>query len=724
MKQLKTTTLIRDYWFIFPTLLGIITLAAYYPSLHYSFQFDDIANITKHFNIRYHTWSSLFFKSSRWLSFWLNAIHYSIGKFDPFSYRVGNVLIHLSNGMLVFAILFFALSRLRQKNFFQEHSFAISLLTATLFWLHPVQTQTVSYVIQGELEGMAALFSLGTIFCFLLRSYNTGTTKIIATLALFTLTLFACGTKEITIMLPALLLLVDWFFVAQGSWQDLKSRWWLHSIVTFSMLSMYIYLLKPKFFADLFGFKMLAKNNIGNVITKDPDARITPYAYFISQFKVILHYLWIFIWPYGISVEYDWVLSDGFFAPDAVIPFATLLMLACGIWYLLHHNKINPLAFGALWFALCAAPRSSIIPSPELLVDYKTYLPSIGWLFIIATALIYACQFIINKFFAQTAWLVPAHAQLAFIFLLSIPLGHATQQRNTVWRSGKEFWWNIIQNAPGKARAYNNYGVELSQTDGDFEGAIPYFKKAIAMDKKYPDPCNNLAVAYARTDNINGAIEAITQGLTINPYYPEGYNNLASFFLTKKDYANAKRALETALRLRPYYGKAFYNLGRVYLAEDNKEEAWKYFKKCCLEGDLDTADGFKVYAQTSLSLKKYGDAIVGYTKLLELQPNDPGSWFNLGNAYFLKEEYTKALSIYQQLLVHHPGDQMLLYNIGETYAHMDQLHKAIEYFEQAPQMIARNAARLAECYSKVGNETKAKELLAQTSQQALQAHPA
>lgn len=708
----KKPDIVEKYWFIPPVVLSIITIFVYRPSFHYNFQFDDVANITKHFHIRHHTFTSLFFTGSRWLSYWLNSIHYSIGKFDPFSYRLGNALIHSTNGLLVFLVLFFGLKRLHQKNFFQIHSFAIALVTSTLFLLHPVHTQTVSYVIQGELEGMAALFSLSTILCFLLfTSTHRMVSKIIVGITMYTLALFACGTKEITIMIPALLLLIDWFFVAQGSWQDLKKRTWVHVLMIFSVFAMYSFLLKPKFFAELFGLKMIAKNNIGNVITKDPTAQITPLAFCISQFKVILHYLWIFIWPFNISVEYDWMLSDGFFAPDAIIPFMVLTLLTSGIMYLLHHNRINPVAFGALWFGLAVAPRSSIIPSPELLVDYKTYLPSIGWLFLLAAGIIKLYEYTRNALPYHISWLTGVRGHAILALLLALPLGYATQQRNLVWSSGLEFWGNIIKNAPGKARAYNNYGVELSQELGKFAEAIPYFKKAIAMDKKYPDPCNNLAVAYARTNDIDNAIEAMKQGLRINQAYPEGYNNLASFFLTKKDYANAKQSLEFALKLRPYYGKAFYNLGRVYMAEGNQEKAWECFKNCCMKGDLDNEIGFRTYAQTSLTLQKYTDAIIGYCKLLEINPTDRPARFNLANCYYLTGEFEKALQKYQQLYAQDPTDEMLIYNIGETYARLGYYDKAIEYLEKTPRSRQRGATRLAECYKKTGQFEKAKNIV-------------
>ena len=120
---------------------------------------------------------------------------------------------------------------------------------------------------------------------------------------------------------------------------------------------------------------------------------------------------------------------------------------------------------------------------------------------------------------------------------LMMGLGFLTMDRNTVWRSGLEFWGNMLKNAPGKARIHNNYGVELSQKLQKYQESIPYFQHAISMDKYYPDPHNNLAVVYAYLGRLDDAIREMKEGLRINPNYAEGYNNLAAFYLQKKDYA-------------------------------------------------------------------------------------------------------------------------------------------------------------------------------------------
>ena len=129
------------------------------------------------------------------------------------------------------------------------------------------------------------------------------------------LCILACGTKEIIIITPVLLAIFDWFLVAQGNTKALKSRWWIHATSWLIIAPIYIYFLKPSYFAKVFGFAIETQNNIGNVLTQDPHAKITSSWYFISQFKVILHYLFIFLWPFSISVDYDWMLVESFFLP-------------------------------------------------------------------------------------------------------------------------------------------------------------------------------------------------------------------------------------------------------------------------------------------------------------------------------------------------------------------------------------------------------------------------
>lgn len=701
------------YWIIPPAILSFITGLVYFPSLHYEFQFDDIANITKHFDIRHNSITNLFFSGTRWISYWLNSIYYSIGKFDPFAYRVGNVILHTINGLLLFFLLYAALNQLKKTSFFKTNAWLIACTTALIFLIHPVQTQTVSYVIQGELEGLATLFIVSMCLCLLKFSQAKSTqSKIALGIFLFVLALFSTGTKEIAFISPALLILFDWFFIAQGEWKSLKNRLTLHATLFAFVTTLYLWLLKPAFFTKILTLSQNAKNNIGNVITQDPTAPITPWMFFTSQFKVVLHYLWIFIWPFSISVEYDWMLVKSFFSPDCIFPLIGLVGIAYGVYQLLRKDTAHPLAFGFVWFAVSMAPRSSLIASSELIVDYKTYMASFGWLFVLATGLVYLFVKISNSLKTTSLFANPIHTQAAFVLLCALPLGIATTSRNTIWRSGVEFWENIIQNAPGKARAYNNYGVELSQRLQKFAQAVPYFQKAAAMDTKYPDPWNNLAVAFSHLGKIDEAIGALKQGLAINPYYPEGYNNLASFFLQKKQPDQAEKCLEIALKLRPYYGKAYFNMGRVYLDKGEQEKAWSYFKDACTKADMDNDIGFNTYAKVSLALQKHDDAIIGFSKTLEVNPQYPEAKFNLANALFLKQRYAESIALYDQVLAETPHENRAWYNKGEAHLKLNQPDKALVCFNKTEKTNMHHLPiRVAACYEKLGQIHLAKQEL-------------
>lgn len=703
------------YFFVPPCILSILTILVYYPSLHYDFQFDDIANIIKHYDIRHYSFRNLFFSGSRWISYWLNSIHYKIGRFDPFSYRVGNVLIHTTNGLLIFFVLAYALSKLKKQSFFSRNAIPIAMLTSLLFLLHPVQTQTISYVIQGQLEGMAMLFILSMALCFLLANHtHSRALKYLLTACFFCLAAFSCGTKEIAIISPLLIGIIDWFFVAQGDWKSLRSRLWFYAIFVTITTGIYLYFLKPKFFTDILGLKLVAKNNIGNVITHEPSAKITPFLFFISQFKVILHYLGIFIWPFNMSVEYDWVLTKSILAPDCLFPLLALIGLGFLIIKLLQQDIVHPLAFSAFWFFACIAPRSSIIPSPELLVDYKTYAASLGMYFFLAIVILKIAH-IFSKFIPRKVdtHIFPFGNYLALLLLVA-PLWFITTQRNTVWRSGLDFWGNILKNAPGKARAYNNYGVELSQQQKKFKESIPYFKQAIAMDSNYPDPHNNIAVSYAQIGETDLAIDALKTGLQINPYYPEGYNNLAAFFLQKKDYDHAEKTLLTAIRLRPTYGKAYFNLGRVYLEMGEKEKSLNAFKKACTQADLDNDFGFAAYGRACLMMQCYDEAIIAFKKVIALNPQYPDITFNLANAHFLSKNYEHAIQLYKQILASHPEDSRVWFNLGETHYARNEYQIALDCFSKIKNImpqLPQVGIKIAMCHEKLGDRKNAAEAI-------------
>jgi tetratricopeptide (TPR) repeat protein len=286
--------------------------------------------------------------------------------------------------------------------------------------------------------------------------------------------------------------------------------------------------------------------------------------------------------------------------------------------------------------------------------------------------------------------------------------------RNTVWRSGLEFWGNMLKNAPGKARIHNNYGVELSQKLQKYQESIPYFQHAIAMDRYYPDPHNNLAVVYAYLNRLDDAIREMKEGLRINPNYAEGYNNIAAFYLQKGSFEAAEQYLKNALRIRPNYGKAFFNLARVYTEQGKIEMALEQYKNACTRADLDNSFGFSVFAKFALDNKYYDEAVLGYNKLIELEPQNVENHFCLGNAYHLAGKLDQAIKAYEYVHSRAPQDIRNTANLGETYYKLKEYAKALSYFEQIElKQIPQLAVHIAECYQHMGDINHSKNVLEQ-----------
>lgn len=703
------------HYLVPPALLSILTALVYYPSLSYPFQFDDLANISKKFDIRFLDWRVHLFKYSRWVGELLNRITYQIGEhfrfggggFDPFYYRVVNMVIHIATGILVLAFVYRLLSRLTDDSFLRQNALKIASITGALFLLHPVQTQTASYIIQARLEGMATFFVVGALLLMVIgMQASSKITSCIAYAAAAFAAFVSCGTKEIVIVLPLLTVLVDLFFVARGDVKKVLRRAVFHGLIAVIIGLTLAKFLNVGFFKKVLSLSEVVSNNRGNILNGAHTNLITPWHFLISEFKVILHYLVIFFVPVGLSVEYDWKMVQGFWAPDCIFPFMALVVLAGFAAYRWFKNPKSLYAFSLGWFLIAIAPRSTILPSPELVCDYKTYLASIGVFFWMAVMFARLYEAALENDFLPR--LVPSrYAQtVAFGMVCAVGLGFSTYQRNLVWATSITLWDDIVKKAPLKARAQNNLGVALSES-GRYEEAIPHFIKAIELDKQYPDPWSNMAVCYSVKGNDDAAIHALRQGIRLNPEYAEAQNNLGSLLIKKGEFEAAEGSLKNAVLIRPHYGKAWFNLGRLYLEQKKTEEAWQAFLNAT-KGDLDVPNVFDIVGQVGLQIGKYEGAAVAFEEALRRSNgvDTINTEFNLANSYFLTHRYGDAKRVFERLVQRNPSDLRYSYNLAETMFMQGDFSMAQPIFEAVASQtdtLPNAPMRTAQCFEKMGN---------------------
>jgi hypothetical protein len=156
-------------------------------------------------------------------SYWLN---YRISGSDPYSYHVFNLLIHAVNTGLVFVVLLRLLA-LAEWEAAKRHSAAV--LGATVFLIHPLATESVSYV-AGRSESLAALFLL-LAYAVFLDGYTSpiswGRSAVVVTL--FGI---AAATKENAVALAGVLLLTDLSWPRPYSIEGLRRNYKVYLLMT------------------------------------------------------------------------------------------------------------------------------------------------------------------------------------------------------------------------------------------------------------------------------------------------------------------------------------------------------------------------------------------------------------------------------------------------------------------------------------------------------------
>lgn len=688
-----------------PLGLVLFTFLIYYPTLVYGFIFDDLPTIIEYIHVRKIDFWGQFFHNPRWISRYLNQVTFVNWGQNPWAYRIFNMFLHLSIGLLVFYFLMAVLSRYKKNEFIQQNTFLISFFTAALFLLHPVQTQTATYITQMRLEGLVAFLFFAVLLCFVSAAY---TKNIMLKYSLYACSLilsaFATGTKEIAVVLPFITVIVDWFFVAQGDWNDFKNRIPLHlgyAAIVFGLFFRYGYLV-PRNIANTLATPV--HNNRGNILTPTSQEYITTYYYFITQFKVILHYIFVFIFPVNLCFDYDYKLSTGLFKLDVIIPFLTLLSLLGLLLLRLRKNLADFVTFGFLWFFILMLPRTSFFISTELICDYKTYTASFGLFFLIAFLFAWVFDFMAN-FVSKSNYV---YAQPAMILGLVLVLGFATKSRNHVWSSELLFWKDAAEKS-GKARCYHNYANAYADM-GDIKTAMSLYQTAIEIDNFYGEPHINLGLMYQNMGQDDVALEHYKRALEIGEGHPELFNNLGILNMKHQAYAEAENCFRQALELRPYHSSTLFNLGNLYYIKGQPKEAEKFFD-AALHGNGSAPQLFYMYGMVCF---ENGNPQKAVELLQNVDLKYQKTAFYLGASFFVLKEYKKAVEYLAIAYQNDKNDNTLTYNYALALMNTGDYANAVPLFASCKsdeQRCPFAGLHHARCLVEIGQKDAAKVLL-------------
>lgn len=180
-------------------------------------------------------------------------------------------------------------------------------------------------------------------------------------------------------------------------------------------------------------------------------------------------------------------------------------------------------------------------------------------------------------------------------------------------------------------------GVRMLQK-GRTEDAIPFFKKALAMDSSSIDAYNYLGNTYLKLNKNDEAIATYKRLVAMKPFDKDSAVNLGNAYSQAKKYADAEKMYKKAVSLAPNDNLSHYSLGQTYLLQNKLKEAETEFLKVTRISPRDP-NGYYALGQTYNKMGKYDAAVSNLKTALGFKHGDFAlAETELGYAYAGKED--------------------------------------------------------------------------------------
>jgi len=484
---------ITDTQAIFASILVIILCTpVYLPGLVGPFIFDDLTNIVfnDYLKITSLDWHSIRNAAGSGISGPLGrpipmfgfALDYlvagSFGNTTPF--KITNLVIHLLNGILVFFFLLQIYSidpRTGSRKPVSEKRVAIVVSMAlSLVWLlHPIQVNTVHYIVQ-RMTSLSAMFVLAALIAYvsgrlaMAERKRAGAFYAFVVAPLFLTLGMLC--KENAILGVPLIVAIEYFLLHGANVSRSFARpYGKHVLVVIVILAalVLVYLVNrflPGY--DSRNFSMVER--------------------LLTESRVLVHYLYMIVFPrindFGLFHD-DIKISTGLFTPPATL-FSILLLLALGYLAYALRRKQPLVALGISWFFIAHSLESTIVPL-ELVHEHRNYLALLGPVMTLQPLL----QTLHRKGRDRYA--------VAGIACLVLVLGMISHLRSIDWSSSEELITTEAYFRPDSARARAGLGSLLASR-GDLANSLREMEIARQLQPEELGYALNLAIIHSWAD--------------------------------------------------------------------------------------------------------------------------------------------------------------------------------------------------------------------------------
>lgn len=536
----QTVALGRGFW---PALLlGVcilaLTVAAYGPGMKAGFYFDDLPNIVEVPALHWATFSlevvrqvieggKLLGRPISNLSFALNHL---FGGLDPAGYHWANLIIHLLVGCVLAWVAVLLATEQPRKALARGQVSLYAVVAVAFFLLHPLNIQAVTYVVQ-RMTSLSALFVLLAFGFYLVGRRGLG----LRPMAWFGVSLLCwllgLASKEIAVVLPAILLLYEACFHGPYWWKKVAGMvqqvgcWRLLGIVLVIAVVVVIGLGRLYYSPSLLSWNELF-----------PGRDYTGAQRLLTEFRVHFFYLSLLFWPAPsrLNLDHEFELSLSLFQPwtTGLALIGCLLAVAGMVWLARRYPRYGfPLLAYSVFHLLESGPINL-----ELVFEHRMYLP-MAFLVILVTNLLV-------DFMPRWRLLMP------LLMLLLLPLAAATHERNQTWSDPLAFLRDCAAKSPNKFRPWYNLGSELGQA-GQFSKAEQALQKALAIEPRHSMAHNQLGNVYLITGRKQQAFIHYKASYEAEPANLSAIYNLAFQYAARGERKQAAELLRRFLDLAP-----------------------------------------------------------------------------------------------------------------------------------------------------------------------------
>ena len=640
--------------YAFAALIVVAGVAAYANSFQGDFIFDDYPHIVAKDRSpgSAESWLSTVNRPVLTLSLTGN---YALGELDPFGYHLVNLVIHVAAALALFGLVRRTLVLPPSGDRRGAMADGLAFAVAVIWLVHPLATQSVTYIIQRA-ESLMGLFYILMLYCLLRGSQASRRWP------WYVGSVAACwlgmGTKQVMITAPLVALLYDRTFLA-GAWRDLfRCRWMVYvgfvPAVVWLAIATPLMLARQETISAGFGLQSIAW-----------------YEYLGTQGGVILHYLRLAVWPDRLSFDYWWPVARS--TSEIVVPGAVVAALLVASLVML---RARPrLGFLGISFFLILAPTSSIMPIADRAVEHRMYLP-LAPLVVLA---VLGFDSLVGRLLGggRVGRIARGGVLVAAVLLLMTQ----TIARNRDYRSPAAMWQDVLEVSPENPRAFYNFGNELEKI-GDDSQALAHYERAVELLPGYAEAHNNMGVLLERRGNADRAVDHYREAIRINPRQARAHNNLGVVLVKRDELADAAAQFRRALESDPAYSQARYHLAGVLQKQGNDAEAMEHFRQT-VATDPDNAGA---HYSLGVMLARQGElaaAITHYLETVRIDPTHAEAHNNLGVVFSQQGDFATAGHHLEQAVKLKPDFALAHDNLGNLLAKQGMWRMAVDHYRRA-----------------------------------------